>query len=438
MSPRNIAVIFFLVFLLSNIASAEDEVVIIEKIVIRGNGKTDTSIIRQHISIKEMEPLNEEKIEFSRLKLLSTGFFSDVFANVERGSKKGFVLLVFTVKERGTLFVDELHLGLSSVNSYWGGLSVTDSNLLGMGYRLSAGVVYGEHFLTSRLRFINPAVLSSRHRLGFELLYNDVSERTIDEKNGNSIELLQYRRLSGTLIHGLKLDDYIYGYMYYSFEGMDAKFINKPEENPLNIREGRSYLSSLSIGISRDTRNDIFMPNKGLFTSIYYEIANAVMFSDYEYARLNIEVEYFLPALSDHSFKIRLFGGSIQGDAPFFKKYFVGDYFYFVYGKTTLPRIWGVNTSDVVKYKSVAMMGELSYAIPAFKVKDIVYKSFFYFTVAASHTAAIEEFRREETVKPAEEIITPVSFDLGFKADTEYGILKFSMAYLLDIFIDKF
>jgi hypothetical protein len=61
-----------------------------------------------------------------------------------------------------------------------------------------------------------------------------------------------------------------------------------------------------------------------------------------------------------------------------------------------------------------------------------------YFTVAASHTASIEEFKREETVRPTEEIITPVSFDLGFKADTEYGIFKFSLAYLLDILIDKF
>jgi len=431
-------VIFAFILISLNFASADEEVLIIEKILIRGNNRTDTSIIRQHITIKEMEPLDEEKVEFSRLKLLSTGFFSDVFANIEKGSKKGYVLLVFNVKERGTLFIDELHLGLSSINSYWGGLSITDSNLLGKGYRLSAGVVYGEHFLTSRLRFINPAVLSSRHRLGFELLYNDVSERTIDEKSQNVIELLQYRRLSGTLIHGLKLDNYIYGYMYYSFEGIDAKFINKPEENPLNIREGRSYLSSLSIAISRDTRNDIFMPKKGLFTSISYEIANAVMFSDYEYAKLNLEVEYYLPAFSDHSFKIRLFGGSVQGDAPFFKKYFVGDYFYFVYGKTTLPRIWGVNTSDVVKYKSVAMMGELSYAVPSISVKDIVYKSFFYFTVAASHTASIEEFKREETVRPTEEIITPVSFDMGFKADTEYGIFKFSLAYLLDILIDKF
>jgi len=133
-----------------------------------------------------------------------------------------------------------------------------------------------------------------------------------------------------------------------------------------------------------------------------------------------------------------MLAGSIQGGAPFFKKFFVGDYFYFVYGKTTLPRVWGVNTGDVIKYKTVAMMGELSYAIPAFTVKDFIYKSFFYFTVAASHTAAIEEFSREEKVKATEEIITPVSFDLGFKADTEYGILKFSMAYFLDVFIDKF
>ncbi len=433
--------LLLLIFIITSghpVYSDEDGPIIIEKIVIKGNNKTGEAIIRHHIPIKQGEILDNDRVEFSRLKLMSTGFFSDVSIKIEKGSKRGFINLVFEVKERGTLFIDEIHLGLSSVNSYWGGLSLTDTNFIGRGYRLSAGLVYGEHFLTSRLKFLNPSLFGSKHRLGFEILYNDVSERTIDSNSKDVLELLQYRRLSGTFIHGLKLDDYIYGYFYYTFEGVDARFINKMEDNPLDLKSGRSYLSSLSISLSRDTKNDMFMPTKGYSITISYEIANALIFSDYEYARLNAEVEYLLPALSDHSFRLRLLGGSIQGGAPFFKKYFVGDYFYFVYGRTTLPRIWGVNTGDVIKYKTVALMGELSYAVPAFTVKDFIYKSFFYFTIAVSHTAAIEEFSREEEVRSTEEILTPVSFDIGFKADTEYGILKFSFAYFLDVIIDRF
>lgn len=422
----------------SLVYSQSEDFFIVEKIIIRGNHKTDTNIVRQHIPIKEKEALDENKIEFARLRLLSTGFFSDVFVKIEKGSQKRMVNIIFEVKERGTLYLDEIHLGLSSVNAYWGGLSLTDSNFLGRGYKVSTGAVYGEHFLTCRLKFLNPSIFGTNQRIGAEILYNDVSERTVDKITNNAIELLQYRRLSGTFIHGLKLEDYIYAYFYYTLEGIDAKFINKIEENPLDIKSGRSYVSSLSIGISKDKRNDIFMPNKGYLISLYYEIANGLIFSDYEYAKLNAEFEYFIPLFSDQSIKLRLFAGSIQGDAPFFKKFFVGDYFYFVYGKTTLPRIWGVNTSDVIKYKTVAMMGEISYAIPAFTVRDFIYKSYFYFTIAASHTAAIEEFRQQEKVEATDEIITPISFDIGFKADTEYGILRVSTAYILDVFIDKF
>ncbi|MCX7958088.1 MAG: hypothetical protein N3B13_03495, partial [Deltaproteobacteria bacterium] len=148
--------------------SEDEDILIIERIIVKGNNKTDTSIVKQHILLKEKEPLDEEKVEFARLKLLSTGFFSDVFIRVEKGSKKGMVNLIFEVKERGTLFIDEIHLGLSSVNAYWGGLSLTDSNFLGRGYRLSAGAVYGEPFLTSRVKFMNPCVFGSNHRIGFE------------------------------------------------------------------------------------------------------------------------------------------------------------------------------------------------------------------------------------------------------------------------------
>ena len=117
-------------------------------------------------------------------------------------------------------------------------------------------------------------------------------------------------------------------------------------------------------------------------------------------------------------------------EAPFFEKYFVGDYFYFTTHKSSLPRVWEINVSGVTNYKTVAYSGGMEYAIPIFTKGQYFYRGYVFGAVAASRTATVDEVIKGQK-DTQNEILTPVSFDLGMKLDTSIGIFTLSVANAL-------
>src|SRR5687768_14167887 len=71
----------------------------IEAIEIVGNDKTVDDVILNRILLEVGDLVDDEKVEESRLRLLSTGFFKSVEFSLRRGSQRGRVLLVVEVVE---------------------------------------------------------------------------------------------------------------------------------------------------------------------------------------------------------------------------------------------------------------------------------------------------------------------------------------------------
>src|SRR5688572_8182496 len=98
----------------------------IEAIELVGNDKTADNVIHNRMVLAVGDLVDDEKVEESRLRLLSTGFFKSVEFSLRRGSQRGRVLLVVEVVERNTILIDELYLGFSSVASFFGGFGVVE------------------------------------------------------------------------------------------------------------------------------------------------------------------------------------------------------------------------------------------------------------------------------------------------------------------------
>ena len=84
---------------------------------------------------------SDARVEAARYRLLSLGYFLDVQLSVARGSKRGSVVLVVNVEERGTLVINELFPATSQATLFWGGADVSEMNFLGRGINLGAGFV---------------------------------------------------------------------------------------------------------------------------------------------------------------------------------------------------------------------------------------------------------------------------------------------------------
>jgi outer membrane protein assembly factor BamA len=408
----------------------------VEAVVIRGNSRTDTAIIRRHVLVRPGDLRDEVKIEESRFRLLTTGWFKDVKAHIEKGSERGKVAVVFTVEERGTLLIDELHIGFSDVSTFWAGIGATETNFLGKGIGLSGGFLKGEGFMGTRLRFMNPDFLGSSMRLGLGLMYNDAREATVEAKPDRVLTLLEYRRVGADVLFGRRLENYFYFYADYRFEADEAKFTHPVGPAILSLDPGRSYVSALTFSMVRDTHNDLWLPTRGSMINLSVKLSSKLIGSNYDFSKYTLDADILLPTFRNHSWKLRAFGGLIQGDnAPFFEKYFVGDYFYFTQHKSSLPRVWEINVSGVTNYKTVAYSGGMEYAIPIFMQGQYFYRGYVYAGVLASRTATVDEIVTGKK-DPDKEILTPVSFDLGVKLDTSIGIFTLSLAYWMDLLID--
>ncbi|MBZ0121397.1 MAG: hypothetical protein K8H88_30655, partial [Sandaracinaceae bacterium] len=116
---------------------------ILERIDVRGQTRTDPGVIRNYLPLRPGQVLDvdDPAIEGSRWRLLGTGWFEEVRLALERGSERGRVVLVVHVRERNTLIIQSLALGvsegfnggMSTEPVPYFGLSLADLNLFGTG-----------------------------------------------------------------------------------------------------------------------------------------------------------------------------------------------------------------------------------------------------------------------------------------------------------------
>ena len=405
----------------------------VESIIVEGNDHTDTAIIKRYILIRPGDPLNDNRVEESRFRLLSTGWFSEVKAQIRKGTERGKIQVVFSVHERSSILIDEVHIGFSDVSHFWAGASVTETNFVGKGFALTLGVLGGDGFLALRGKFMDPDLAGSEFKLGGGLFYNDARERTVDSQTNQLFTIVDYRRVGGDIIFGRRLDNYFHFYMNYHFEVVDATFRDKTYPPLVFVNNGYSRVSDLTFSVIRDTRNDLWLPSSGWMFNFSVKLSSQILGSSYDYSKYTLNVEVVLPTVKGHSWKIRGFGGLIQGDAPFFDQYFLGDYFYFVIDKPTLPRVWEINVTSIINYKTLAYSAGMDYAITIFSGGKKFYRGFVYAAVLASGTSTVDEIIKGKG--KSGDSITPVSFDIGLKMDTSVGVFTFSLAYWTNLLL---
>jgi hypothetical protein len=115
----------------------------IERIEVRGNHKTRTELILREVALSPGDTVaaDDARVERARLRLLALGYFLDARLSMIKGERRGGAVLVIEVEERGTIILNAVYLGTSEATNLWGGLDVSERNLLGRGLTLGAGFV---------------------------------------------------------------------------------------------------------------------------------------------------------------------------------------------------------------------------------------------------------------------------------------------------------
>ncbi|HET6436732.1 MAG TPA: BamA/TamA family outer membrane protein [Anaeromyxobacter sp.] len=416
---------------------------LIEHIELRGLRHTRPEAVRRHLLVEEGEILDPERVLLSRLALLQLGWFSRVESHVERGSERGKVLVFFDVVERNTLIVTDLVIGSTPSQPVYGGLGLSQQNFLGQGLGLSGAFVYGgapegrrrdPDRYAVRAGFFAPDLPLPRLRLvagvnwlvlrGEELSCPDIR---CEDFVGNfgSAPRIRYQRRGFEGLVGVRPGPFERLSIAYRLEQVTSTRLGlAPGQGP-PIHDGRSVLAALTASYEIDTRDDFFYPTEGFHALAQVGLASRLAGGDYEFSRylLQVETGYDLFRIP---LRFQSAMGVVQGDAPFFERFYSADYSYFAIGPA-LGRAMELNFSTDSRYDAFLAMGGLEYGMPLWTRTDSPFHRA-YLALGARGVWSANKLGGGRTRASK----VPVSADVALRLDTSIGTFNVSIGYLLD------
>ncbi|MDO4987750.1 MAG: POTRA domain-containing protein [Synergistes sp.] len=147
----------------------------ISEIIVQGNKITKRKIIDRYLLIKTGEIFNSNKLRLSINRLQGLGYFSDVNVNFEPGEQPDEVAVILTVEEGRTGKLG-FNVSYGTESGFGGGLSYENTNIGGVGLKLSVGFEIGnrqQYWLSLEQPYMSGKVMSWKVG-GYKHVWSDI------------------------------------------------------------------------------------------------------------------------------------------------------------------------------------------------------------------------------------------------------------------------
>lgn len=442
---------------------------VLDGVVVRGNDRTSSRVVLRYVPFRagDILDVDDTQVQLTKYRLLGTGFFRDVTLSLEKGSRRGHVVLVITVVERNTIVVNDLWMGLAaSANtngqeqqflSPFAGVDAAETNLLGTGITLGSASAFSKDQLAVLVRFLDPAVAGGRWMLSGEVLYNGAlgffGNSGVRWEDPNLISdvprqaVVDYRRLGGNVGAGLDLSVSTQLWAHYRLESIEASLPRAAahsyggEFEPIDFRvlPGRSVLSTIGASLQHDTRDQPILPTHGVQAAISAEVSLLPTGSDYSYQRIDARIARWWPLYHGHTIKLEGFVGAIAGNAPFFEQYYIGDLTDFrpdrvlglAFDDRPAPNFLKTSIAEV-RYGDYAARFGVEYRIPLYRGRRSIYGIDLFTSAGVLTLAGLRDIQRPPAdVSGAAVVPVDLTGNVGFRMDTSLGGVAFSFANAL-------
>jgi outer membrane protein assembly factor BamA len=321
----------------------------IERIDVTGNTATQAEIVRRALPIRVGDVLRsgDPRLGSLRFKVLALGYFRDATVALDKGSQRGQVIVQIHVAERGTIALNRLWFGTTSLSPWWLGADIGERNLFGLGIGVGGGFVYAHQTdlpsardqYAAELRLTDPSVRGSSWGISWATTLIHGSEPyRVAGTTGNdegTHRAFPYRRFGLRLGAARDISTTTRLVLGLRAEAIDATLPIAPTHTlpggqvaavDLHLRPGASRVMTASFGIDRDTRPDPILPHAGDHLLASAELGSSLLGGDYNFATLFGGYEHYWP-LHDgkRAIALKLSAGVILGDAPRFDRIYIAD-----------------------------------------------------------------------------------------------------------------
>lgn len=296
----------------------------VRRINISGNSKTRDVVLRREMRQQESAWISTSKVDQSRARIQRLGYFEDV--NVETIPVHGTtdqVDLDFTATEMasGSLSAG---LGFSQSDGLIFNANITQKNFLGSGKHINFGFNNSSTNTVYSMGYTNPFATVDGISQGFNAFYRKVD---LDESD---VAYYSTDSWGGDMSFGIPISETNRIRLAFGYENTQ---LNIDESNTIQRyqdfvdKEGDSFDTfSLTLGWSRDSRNNSVLPTRGMSQSVTAEVT--VPIGTLKYYKLRYKQNWYHP-LSE-SFTLALSGDLGYADSygdndlPFFENYYAG------------------------------------------------------------------------------------------------------------------
>ncbi len=305
----------------------------VRKVIFEGNTRTMDKVLRREMRQMEGAQFSSSKVQRSKIRLQRLKYISSVNSRYVRVTDQTDLLDIYvTVEERfsGSFTIGA---GYSEDQGALFNLGLTNDNIFGTGNRL--GVTFNNNKAQEKYEFSyeNPYYTLDGISRGFSISYTQTdaeeaafSDYLLDQIKGSvnySIPLSEYNKIRFSF--GIERSDVTLS-VFSSAEIFDFVRANNDKYENVAFPEGDVYENIFaSMSFSKDSRNRLIFPEKGVVNSVGVEIFGGDL--DYYKSFYRHQSLFPLTEKVTLSFKGNLGYGQPYNDTtdlPFFEKYRAG------------------------------------------------------------------------------------------------------------------
>tara|TARA_B100000963_G_scaffold360664_1_gene392439 strand:+ start:17 stop:2350 length:2334 start_codon:yes stop_codon:yes gene_type:complete len=300
--------------------------VYVRRIIISGNAKTRDEVIRRELRQLESAWYDAEAIRLSRARIDRLGYFQSVdIETLPVSETQDQVDIGIEVEER-PLGSISAGLGFSSSENIVLTAGISQGNFLGSGTNVSFQVNTSDISQTYAFSYTNPYWTDDGVSRTF-----DVYTRKFDANQISSLGDYKIDSKGAGIRFGIPFTEFDKIFFGTKYEATDINLGFSPPRRfeiyciPY-LPDCSTNSLVLSLGWTRDTRDNGLAPNRGTFQRANFDYATPL--GEVEYARLTYEIQWFRPVTDNITYATNLetgYGFPLGGtEYPIFKNFYAG------------------------------------------------------------------------------------------------------------------
>ena len=299
----------------------------VEQIIIQGNNRTKDKVIRRELAVAPGQIYDSVRADQSKKRLENLQYFEKVDISPQDTTVPNRKNMVVTVEEKRTGSVT-FGAGFSSVDSLLGFVEITQGNFdlfnfpyfTGGGEKFRIRLQYGLERQDAEIEFKEPWFLEQRLSLGYNLFYHNATYLSdyYNERNfGASVSLAR------------AFGQFWSGSITYTLQDFDLYNFADNSSPQLLREEGYRTDSSITLGMSYDTRDSVLLSRHGVHADFSAEFAGGPLLGQTNIYKFQADAQKYI--LLPYDMIITIAGATGVADyygnsteVPLFDRFFIG------------------------------------------------------------------------------------------------------------------